>query len=275
MSNPFTALVELVERRRITFFATLGAGLAITTAGLVAVPRAYDATSHVLIARGSDAAFTPEQLPAIATSAAVIALAGADVRPGEQIAANLPAGSNILNVTVRDTSDQRAVRAANAIADALRRDANDVATERADLRVSDVDRDIAAAERRLRAATGAVVRAVATGAPAPATLAQLRAQRDLAEDAYYALSAQRTTIEGNRAEALDSLVVVDRAVHADVSVFGLGRMQLTLLLGTLVLIAAIGAACIAESLDPRLRRKEQIERLYGKPVLTVFHEDDP
>jgi capsular polysaccharide biosynthesis protein len=97
----------------------------------------------------------------------------------------------------------------------------------------------------------------------------LRLQRDAAQADYLTLSSRRTAAIADRAEALSlgSVVVFDRAVRADAAVVGLGRGSLTLATAAIVLVFALCMAFVAESLDPRLRRADQIERLYGTAVI--------
>jgi len=97
----------------------------------------------------------------------------------------------------------------------------------------------------------------------------LRLQQAAAQADYLALSGRRTAAVANRAEALSlgSVVVVDRAVRANTTVVGLGRKQLALATALLIFSLAICMAFLADVLDPRLRRAEQIERLYGSPLI--------
>jgi capsular polysaccharide biosynthesis protein len=63
--------------------------------------------------------------------------------------------------------------------------------------------------------------------------------------------------------------VLDRAIKADTQLNG-GRTRAAIISIVLLLGLAVGAAFLAESLDPRIRRKEEIEELYGIPVVARF-----
>jgi capsular polysaccharide biosynthesis protein len=65
------------------------------------------------------------------------------------------------------------------------------------------------------------------------------------------------------------VVVLDRAIKADTQLNGV-RTRAAIVALVLILALAIGAAFVAESLDPRLRRAEEIEQLYGIPVVASF-----
>jgi capsular polysaccharide biosynthesis protein len=100
---------------------------------------------------------------------------------------------------------------------------------------------------------------------------QLRAQLDALQNEYTALAERRANALANRAEAssLGQVVVLDRAIKADTQLAG-GRTRAAVLALILVLAFAIGSAFMVESLDPRIRRAEEIEELYGIPVVARF-----
>jgi capsular polysaccharide biosynthesis protein len=100
----------------------------------------------------------------------------------------------------------------------------------------------------------------------------LRIERDVAQADYLSLSARRATALANRAEAssLGSVVVVDRAVRADSQLPG-GRIQLAIVAAALIIGLALGSAFLTESLDPTLRRADQVEKLYGTPVIATLN----
>ncbi len=102
-----------------------------------------------------------------------------------------------------------------------------------------------------------------------ATYAWLRLQRDSAQADYLALTNHRTAAVANRAEALalGSVVVVDRAVRADTATVGLGRAPLAVACSLFVLLLSVLSAFVIEMMDPRLRRADQFESLYGAPLL--------
>jgi uncharacterized protein involved in exopolysaccharide biosynthesis len=103
------------------------------------------------------------------------------------------------------------------------------------------------------------------------TYDQLRAQRDAVQTGYTELATRRATALANRAEAssLGSVVVLDRAIKADTQLAS-GRTRAASVALILILALAIGAAFLVESLDPRIRRAEEIEELYGIPVVAHF-----
>ena len=109
---------------------------------------------------------------------------------------------------------------------------------------------------------------------ADARSATLKLQQTAAQADFLTLSARRTAAIADRAASLSlgSVVVVDRAVKADTTVVGTGRVQLALIMTIVVSMVALAAAPIADLLDPRLRRSKQIERLYGAPLLTKLGE---
>jgi uncharacterized protein involved in exopolysaccharide biosynthesis len=100
----------------------------------------------------------------------------------------------------------------------------------------------------------------------------LRIERDVAQADYVSLSARRATALANRAEAssLGSVVVVDRAVRADSQIPG-GRTQLAIVAAALIIGLSLGSAFLAEALDPTLRRADQVEKLYGTPVIATLN----
>jgi len=99
-------------------------------------------------------------------------------------------------------------------------------------------------------------------------IAQLRAQRDTLQSEYNVLATRRATALANRAEAssLGSVVVLDRAIRADTQLAG-GRTRAAIVALVLTLALAFGAAFFVDALDPRIRRAEEIEELYGIPVV--------
>lgn len=103
------------------------------------------------------------------------------------------------------------------------------------------------------------------------TYTQLRAQRDAIATEYTTLATRRATALANRAEAssLGSVVVLDRAIKADTQLAG-GRTRAAVMALILILALAFGAAFLVDTLDPRIRRSEEIEELYGIPVVAHF-----
>jgi capsular polysaccharide biosynthesis protein len=104
-----------------------------------------------------------------------------------------------------------------------------------------------------------------------ASYAQLSAQRAAVDTEYTALAGRRADALADRAEAssLGSVVVLDRAIKADTQLAG-GRTRVAVVALTLVIALALGTAFLVESLDPRIRRVEDIEELYGIPVVGTF-----
>jgi capsular polysaccharide biosynthesis protein len=124
-------------------------------------------------------------------------------------------------------------------------------------RLSEIDRLIAGQQRNL----GDVP---TTGSK----FEQVRAQRDALQSEYNVLATRRATALANRAEAssLGNVVVLDRAIKADTQLAG-GRSRAAFVALILTIALAIGAAFLVEALDPRLRRADEIEELYGIPVV--------
>jgi uncharacterized protein involved in exopolysaccharide biosynthesis len=104
-----------------------------------------------------------------------------------------------------------------------------------------------------------------------AKYAQLNAQLNALQAEYAALATRRANALANRAEAssLGSVVVLDRAIKADTQVAG-GRTRAGIVALLLILAAALGAAFLVDRLDPRISRPEDIETLYGIPVVASF-----
>jgi capsular polysaccharide biosynthesis protein len=104
-----------------------------------------------------------------------------------------------------------------------------------------------------------------------ASYQQLSAQRAAVDTEYTALAQRRANALANRAEAssLGSVVVLDRAIKADTQLAG-GRTRVAVVVLVLVIALALGLAFLVESLDPRIRRAEDIEELYGIPVVGTF-----
>ena len=127
-------------------------------------------------------------------------------------------------------------------------------------RLSQIDDRLAVVHSQLEALPG-------TGG----TYAQLAGQLSSLQTEYNALSTRRANALANRAEAssLGSVVVLDRALKADTQLAG-GRSRAAIAFLILMLAAAFGAAFLAESLDPRIRRAAEIEELYGIPVVASF-----
>jgi capsular polysaccharide biosynthesis protein len=100
---------------------------------------------------------------------------------------------------------------------------------------------------------------------------QLRSQLEGLQSEYIALANRRANALANRAEAssLGSVVVLDRAIKADTQLTG-GRTRAAVISLVLILALAIGGAFLTESLDPRIRRIEEVEELYGIPVVARF-----
>jgi uncharacterized protein involved in exopolysaccharide biosynthesis len=100
----------------------------------------------------------------------------------------------------------------------------------------------------------------------------LHLQHDAAVANYLGLSSRRTQAIANRAESLSlgSVVVIDRAVRANATIVGSGRAFMALVTVFATVLVAICMAFLVEALDPRLRRAEQIESLYGRPLITTL-----
>lgn len=101
--------------------------------------------------------------------------------------------------------------------------------------------------------------------------ARLASESAALQTEYAALATRRANALANRAEAssLGSVVVLDRAIKADTQLGG-GRARAAAVALIFVLALALGSAFLVESLDPRIRRAEEIEELYGIPVVATF-----
>jgi capsular polysaccharide biosynthesis protein len=101
--------------------------------------------------------------------------------------------------------------------------------------------------------------------------AQLSSQRVAMQTEYEAVATRRANALANRAEASSSgsVVVLDRAIKADTQLAG-GRTRAAFMSLLLVLAFALGAAFLVDYLDPRISRPEDIEQLYGIPVVSTF-----
>jgi uncharacterized protein involved in exopolysaccharide biosynthesis len=103
------------------------------------------------------------------------------------------------------------------------------------------------------------------------SLGALRALRDSAEAQYEALAARFSTAQANAADSnsLGQAVVVDRAVVAEPNIVG---PTLILILGSIVAFGlAVGAAYLAEMIDPRLLSPADAEAFYGRPTLASLN----
>ena len=100
-----------------------------------------------------------------------------------------------------------------------------------------------------------------------AAIAGLRRQRDAAEGAYQLLAQQRTLTLSQQAEAasLGSIVIVDRAAVAQ-RVTGKSALLLPLAAGLGFAVLGFTLPFLLEITDTRLRNREAVERLYGRPV---------
>jgi hypothetical protein len=134
-----------------------------------------------------------------------------------------------------------------------------------------------------RARIAALDRVVLTGRArlaalprASVTYAWLRLQLNSAQTDYLTLMSHRNVAVASRAEALSlgSVVVIDRAVRADTASVGLGRVPFAAACSLFVLALALASAFLIEMLDPSLRRTEQIESLYGAPLLASLSGTD-
>ena len=94
----------------------------------------------------------------------------------------------------------------------------------------------------------------------------LRLKLDAARAAYAALDLREATVGGDQAQtaSLASLVVID---HADTASPRIPAMVLDVLTAVLILLAAIVAAFVWDALDAGLRKPEDIENIYGTPVV--------
>jgi capsular polysaccharide biosynthesis protein len=132
---------------------------------------------------------------------------------------------------------------------------SEVTDDRAQLGV--LDQQIAAEHARL----------VDLSQPGGVTPDVLRAERDAAEATYQTLSTSLGQALANEAEAasLGSVVVIDRAVPA--TTWFEGATERAALGLVIVLGFAISYAFILDAVDLRLNTSEQVEKLYGRPVL--------
>ncbi len=123
-------------------------------------------------------------------------------------------------------------------------------------RVSALDSQIASANGALGQYVGAWT-----------SLLSLHDQHDAAVAAISALAQRLGADEANAAEAnsLGSLVVVDRAVRAEPKLTQ--TVAVVALIGLAIVFGALASALAIDLLDPRLRTRRRIERLYKKPVI--------
>jgi capsular polysaccharide biosynthesis protein len=95
----------------------------------------------------------------------------------------------------------------------------------------------------------------------------IRALRDAEEAQYQALALRLSNAEANSAEAnsLGSVVIIDHAESAEPTLLTTNALLILSLLLSLGL--AIAAAYFAESVNPRLINSNDVESIYGRPVV--------
>ncbi len=242
------ALAQLQGDEALAATTLPGAALAKTTRHeILAADPAYQTERNVaaadVVQLATDRATYTSSFPGLPGEVAKIAGDSAALRREESVAMSDP---NAYSPTTADTRLQHVRQLALVAGDRARLSAIDalIADERANLNALPT-----------------------TGAK----YAQLAAQRAALQDEYEALATRRANALANRAEAssLGSVVVLDRAIKADTQLNGV-RTRAAIVALVLILALAIGAAFVAESLDPRLRRAEEIEQLYGIPVVASF-----
>lgn len=93
-----------------------------------------------------------------------------------------------------------------------------------------------------------------------------RVQRDASTIAYTQVVSRLNAALGDKAAAasLNSIVVLNRATGAEPN---FPRGVADILIALLILGLAIGAAYLAELLDPRIRTQADVESLYGTPLI--------
>lgn len=99
----------------------------------------------------------------------------------------------------------------------------------------------------------------------------LELARDEAVREYQSIAARRATSLADRADALSlgSVEVVDRALPSEEQT-GVGRTRLALTAMLIITVIALATAFVVDQLDPSLRRANQIEALYGKPLIATL-----
>ena len=152
-------ILDVITRRRLVAIISLFLGLLVMALALKSVPKNYAATSRVLIVadtNGRDPSVTSIDLPAVATSTAVLSHVISDLHLPIQLArmksnvkASVGARSSIMTITYRDTQPDRASTVANAVADQLSSYYETISTSRADSTIRKLDVDIAASKQRL------------------------------------------------------------------------------------------------------------------------------
>ena len=99
-------------------------------------------------------------------------------------------------------------------------------------------------------------------------VAALRRDRDAANTAYQILAEQRTLTLSQQAQtaAMGSITVADRATFAEPSI-GKGALLVPIAAMLAFTILALALPFGLELIDQRLRRRETIETLYGRPLI--------
>lgn len=122
-------------------------------------------------------------------------------------------------------------------------------------RLSSIDADIAQTQNQLRTLP-------VNGSSAN----QLRLQRDSAASAYGELNGrlQMMLADQQQAASLNSVIVLN---YAPETMEKTPRIKLALMLTFIIVAIAVGAALLYDKIDRRLRTKEEIEGVYGRPLL--------
>ncbi len=123
---------------------------------------------------------------------------------------------------------------------------------------------LAAIERQIQAAEAHLARLPELGAK----VAALRLDHDAANSAYQILAEQRTLTLSQQAQmaALGSVTIADLATTAEASV---GKAALMIPVAAMLsfVILALALPFGLELIDRRLRRRDTIEQLYGRPLI--------
>ncbi|HEY1729668.1 MAG TPA: Wzz/FepE/Etk N-terminal domain-containing protein [Candidatus Baltobacteraceae bacterium] len=211
-------ILDVLQRRRILVYVSLAVGLVVMVLALRVIPKSYESSSRVLIVadnNGRDPSVTSIDLPAVATSTAVLSRVMEDLKLPvslsslkHSVKARVSPRSSIMEITYRDTQPDRAVAVPNAIADELSLYYETISTSRADSTIAKLDAAIAASLQRIellsrriavQSAHDPLVQSDHAFTALTARLDDLTSQRQFARVALEADMAARNALSGSPA----------------------------------------------------------------------------
>ncbi len=199
---------------------------------------------------------------------------GMEELPKDRVKVSQTTNALVINIAALDPDPYRAAQIADTLVQVLIEQNEKIQASRYDEAEHRLEKQIAEAQARI-AAVRSRLEANRADPGADQDLIQLESELSLYQQMYLDLLDKRETLRLQKAQSMPNVIQVTPAIPSEEPVRPRTLLN-TLLASVLGLGVAVGGVLLREALDTSVRDAEQVEQMFGLPVVAQipWHEED-